>query len=110
MCEDHVGLQRNQFFREYLCMRTGRRKAVVNTDITVFRPSTLLEPLPECREAGPYSGSSSAKAVSTPIRRIPSGCCARAVSGHAAARAAERDQQLPPSDGDCHTPLPCEVR
>jgi hypothetical protein len=23
---------------------------------------------------------------------------------------AERDQQLPPSDGDCHTPLPCEVR
>src|SRR5262249_61531158 len=25
-------------------------------------------------------------------------------------RAAERDQQLPPSDGDCHTPLPCEAR
>src|SRR5262249_39269206 len=25
-------------------------------------------------------------------------------------RAAERDQQFPPSDGDCHTPLPCEVR
>src|SRR5262249_45284188 len=25
-------------------------------------------------------------------------------------RAAERDQQLPPSDGNCHTPLPCEVR
>src|SRR5215813_7339191 len=24
--------------------------------------------------------------------------------------AAERDQQFPPSDGDCHTPLPCEVR
>src|SRR5215470_13985606 len=24
--------------------------------------------------------------------------------------AAERGQQLPPSDGDCHTPLPCEVR
>src|SRR5215472_1657967 len=24
--------------------------------------------------------------------------------------AAERDHQLPPSDGDCHTPLPCEVR
>src|SRR5262249_16518586 len=24
--------------------------------------------------------------------------------------AAECDQQLPPSDGDCHTPLPCEVR
>ena len=25
-------------------------------------------------------------------------------------RAAECDQQLPPSDGDCHAPLPCEVR
>ena len=25
-------------------------------------------------------------------------------------RAAERDQQFSPSDGDCHTPLPCEVR
>src|SRR5215831_2499298 len=24
--------------------------------------------------------------------------------------AAECDQQFPPSDGDCHTPLPCEVR
>jgi hypothetical protein len=25
-------------------------------------------------------------------------------------RADECDQQFPPSDGDCHTPLPCEVR
>src|SRR6516164_356509 len=25
-------------------------------------------------------------------------------------RTAECDQQFPPSDGDCHTPLPCEVR
>jgi hypothetical protein len=25
-------------------------------------------------------------------------------------RAAECDQQFPPSDGDCHTPLPREVR
>src|SRR5262249_22724513 len=33
-------------------------------------------------------------------------CCARAASGHAA----ECGQQFPPSDGDCHTPLPCEVR
>src|SRR5262245_10014252 len=33
--------------------------------------------------------------------------CARAASGQ---RAAECGQQFPPSDGDCHTPLPCEVR
>src|SRR5262249_10763114 len=25
-------------------------------------------------------------------------------------RAAECGQQFPPSDGECHTPLPCEVR
>jgi hypothetical protein len=25
-------------------------------------------------------------------------------------RAAECDQQFPTPDGDCHTPLPCEVR
>src|SRR5262249_59673378 len=25
-------------------------------------------------------------------------------------RAAKCGQQFPPSDGDCHTPLPCEVR
>src|SRR6516165_10098503 len=54
MCEDHVGLQRDQLFREHLHLRAGRRKAIVNTDIAAFRPSTLLEPLPECREAGPY--------------------------------------------------------
>jgi hypothetical protein len=39
------------------------------------------------------------------MRRIRSGCCARPTS-----RAAECDQQFPPSDGDCHTPLPREVR
>src|SRR6516165_4552985 len=54
MCEDHVGLQRDQLFREHLHLRAGRRKAIVNTDIAAFRPSTLPEPLPECREAGPY--------------------------------------------------------
>src|SRR5262249_34263665 len=32
-------------------------------------------------------------------RKRPRGC-----------RAAECSQQFPPSDGDCHTPLPCEVR
>src|SRR5262249_2844477 len=52
ICEDHVGLQRDQLFREHLRLRAYRRKAIVNTDIAAFRPSTLLEPLPECREAG----------------------------------------------------------
>jgi hypothetical protein len=53
MCEDHVGLQRDQFFREHLCLRTGRRKPSVDADIAAFRPSTLFQPLSECREASP---------------------------------------------------------
>src|SRR5215469_10088373 len=51
MREDHVGLQRDQFFREYLRLCTGRSKASVDADIAAFRPSTLFQPLPECREA-----------------------------------------------------------
>src|SRR6516162_4396018 len=51
MCEDHGGLQRDQFFRECLRLCTGRRKASVDADIAAFRPSTLFQPLPECREA-----------------------------------------------------------
>src|SRR6516165_6940663 len=54
MREDHVGLQRDQLFREHLRLRRSRRKAIVNADIAAFRPSTLLEPLPECREASPH--------------------------------------------------------
>ena len=34
-------------------------------------------------------------------------CCPRTASGNAAA---ECSQQFPPSDGECHTPLPREVR
>ena len=45
-------MQRDQFFREHLHLRAARRKAIVNMDIAAFGPSTLLEPLPECREAG----------------------------------------------------------
>jgi len=52
MCEDHIGLQRDKPFREHLHLRAVRRKAIVNTDIAAFRPSALLEPLPECREPG----------------------------------------------------------
>src|SRR5262249_46209363 len=38
--------------------------------------------------------------------RLLPGCRERPREG----RAAECSQQFPPSDGDCHTPLPCEVR
>ncbi len=52
MCEDHIGLQRNQLFRERLILiRPAGRKAIVDADIAALRPSEPFEPLPECREA-----------------------------------------------------------
>src|SRR6516162_9021674 len=53
MCQDHLGSQGDQLFRENLRLSAGRRKAIFDADIAFFRPSTLLEPLTECREAGP---------------------------------------------------------
>src|SRR5262249_33154619 len=41
-----------QLFREDLHLLAARREAIVNADVAGFRPSTLIEPLPECREAG----------------------------------------------------------
>src|SRR6516164_8255798 len=50
----------------------------------------------------------SALPISTPTRRIRSSCARR--ERPRGRRAAECGQQFPPSDGDCHTPLPREVR
>src|SRR6516162_2373579 len=49
--------------------------------------------------------------ISAQVRNPTTGiaaCCAR--RERPSRRTAERDQQFPPSDGDCHTPLPREVR
>ena len=39
---------------------------------------------------------------------LPDGCASR--QRRRDSSAAKCDQQFPPSDDDCHTPLPCEVR
>src|SRR5215813_14455020 len=110
MCQDHLGSQGDQLFRENLRLSAGRRKAICDVDIAFFQPSTLLEPLPECREAGPrclivlgeahqYADPPHSVGLLRPRRERPRG-----------SRAAQCGKQFPPSDGDCHTPLPCEVR
>jgi hypothetical protein len=57
----------------------------VDADIAALRPSEPFKPCANAATRAGKSGSSAAKYVSTPIRRIRSGCCARAASGHAAA-------------------------
>ncbi len=53
LCEDHVGLQGDQFFREHLRLicAGGGRKAVIDVDIAALRPSTLFKPLSKSRQA-----------------------------------------------------------
>ena len=62
--------------------------AAQRVSIRMLRPSVHPSFCSPCRNAATSacpSGSLSAYAISTPIRRTPSGCCARAASGHAAA-------------------------
>ena len=49
--DDHVGLQRDQFSREQTGLSARGRKAIVDAQITTFRPSKLLKSLTESREA-----------------------------------------------------------
>src|SRR5262245_19864741 len=52
MCEDHVWLQRDQLFRERLkliCL--AGRKASVDAEISILRPSELFKTLQKSRDA-----------------------------------------------------------
>src|SRR5262245_37105002 len=51
--DEHVGSQRDQFFREHLrLVGTPRCKPIVNSDVAAFYPTKLPKPLPEPRQAG----------------------------------------------------------
>src|SRR5262249_46956944 len=86
------------------------REQRLDMDVAAFLPAEAFKPLPKCCE---------------PL--LPYGAASRAMHQHAdpphplgllrtrrerprGRRAAACSQQFPPSDGDCHTPLPCEVR
>ena len=62
--------------------------AVVDPHVAAVGPAQLLQPLQERRDAGlRFRIVRGCELISTPMRRIRSGCCARAASGHAAAAA-----------------------
>ena len=47
MSQDHVGLQRDQLFRECLRIGAGGCEANLDVDIAAFRPPELLDVRPE---------------------------------------------------------------
>ena len=72
------------------CLRmssaSARGPAGVDPHVAAVGPAQLLQPLQERRDAGLIFRIVRGRRVrSTPMRRIRSGCCARAASGHAAA-------------------------
>src|SRR5437868_6769951 len=76
------------------CLRTSSALVVAQRVSTrTFPPSLQPNRRKPCINAAMRawdSESSAALAISTPMRRIPSGCCARAASGPRDRRAAER--------------------
>src|SRR5215472_1892608 len=102
LCKDHFGPQCNKLPGERLHLCAGRRIAIVDVDVAVLRPSKLSQFLLErvyvrIIEADEHTDASLSKLLCTRRERPRR-------------RAAECGQQFPPSDDDCHTPLPCEVR
>jgi hypothetical protein len=60
--------QRDQFSREQVrLVGTRRCKPIVNSEVAAFYPTKLPKPLPERRETGLVSGSSSGYPISIPI-------------------------------------------
>src|SRR5262249_52433653 len=112
MGQDDVGRQRDQFRRvsaNVVGFASG--PARVDAHVAPDDPARLRKPLLERPDPG------------LKVRIVRGGVQEHADAPHFFAllraggsqgprgrRAAECDQQFPPSDGDCHAPLPCEVR
>ena len=83
--QDDVRRERNQF-RRVSANAVGITPAPTSVDphVAAVDPAQLLQSLQERRDASLRFRIVRA-VMSTPMRRIRSGCCARAASGHAAA-------------------------
>src|SRR5262249_57797226 len=84
-------------------------RAVGAAHIAADSPAQLLYPLSERRTADRYCRIVSGLGHEPPDAPPPLALL-RARRERPRDRPAESGQQFPPSDGDCHTPLPCEVR
>src|SRR5262249_53427839 len=76
---------------------------------TMIHPSSDPVPIPAAKSAN-ISGGSRPILGTCEARKGRGGLLRARRERPRGRRAAECDQQFPPSDGDCHPPLPCEVR
>jgi hypothetical protein len=67
---------------------------VVDGDVLAGQPAKCSKPSRRAAACRWPSRSLSARPISTPMRRILSGCCARTAIGHAAAVPAEQRDEL----------------
>src|SRR5262245_4183523 len=109
LSDDHAYPQTDQF----VCKRAETvglsfRKSILDGNILPNNVSQVAQAPLEGVSAGYHRG---ARVDAQKSNRDFIGCLLRARSERPRCRgAAECGQQLPPSDDDCHTPLPCEVR
>src|SRR5262249_51006770 len=109
VCREEVDLETNQFGRKF-CQSwvISFRPAEVDENVVALNVAEVAQPSSKSFHSALYprlrvcAEKSNACGFCLPLRA----CCERPRRR----RAAERSQQFPPSDGDCHTPLPCEVR
>src|SRR5262249_13179535 len=107
---NHGHLTVNQFGRKHRqSIILAFRPAIFDLDVLAFDISCLFQSLAERTQADRVSGQVRRCAAEEPDHWHRGLLRARRERPRNR-RAAECSQQFPPSDGDCHTPLPCEVR
>src|SRR6516165_6068988 len=110
-----VWIKRRQLGRKsWHAIVVASRKSVHHVEIPTFFVPELLHAFQKWREefagAHIFVGDALRSRPQPRNQCPPVSCLGQYASRPSDRRAAERDQQFPPSDGDCHTPLPCEVR
>ena len=83
--KNDIGLQRDEFLRESLDRLDVRCPANLDPDVSAFRPSQFLKFLLKSFDTLLPIGVVRAREHEHADPPHPLGCCARAVSGHAAA-------------------------
>src|SRR5262249_20357688 len=79
----------------------------IHRHVLALDKASFAQALPECRHAKGVRHCRTGPEVADNWHRASLRACRERPRGR---RTAERSQQFPPSDGDCHTPLPREVR